>query len=979
MVRIVALDIETVDPMINEGHGYFHKDFRILDCGASYFDENGVMRSCHFSFDEKERIDKLLSFLRKEKFDKVVFHNQKFDLPRLVRYGFPFREFIISDTMIYSTVLEPFRTSNSLASLCNEYNVSVKKISDKEFIKDILVEVLNTFEIPKVEEEGFFITEEEYRDILASHLLGEKITLEKNLQKFTRKIASLVTSYVKNTYELDLKNIKSSLDKVRLYFPKVYYEYLTTDTEATLNLYYVLEAEVERICKNFDDTFNLQGKTLKDIIKLEEDNIKTDLLMSTTELSLDWERVHKETAEYNNNLQKIMSEYPLFFHEGLSNDISEEKLDNLLWHTKSLLESKYEGSFLRELEIINYTLKNIEKLEDKIKYAEQSFIFQKIDSIQQKNFKEITKHYLGEMVIADKYKDKKGNLSLSDASITQAKKDPNLTKELEIMFEFIEQINKIDTNYTKFLRPFEKAKSLKGGLYTELYSYKTTIAFRGDDEKGTATGRMSSNNFNIQTLPKANKDNYNIRGLFLPRIDSFKDRGYRGRLKRISIDYEGQENRILQFLSDCKEGLAMYRNNQSADPHATTAALVLLVKNNISLDNKRFIERDKNSKESRIVYDGNEVTIIVGEVDRNNAKAVNFGIAYHIGPKKLAENLGISVKEAKELIDLVSKANPEYIDMYKKCIRTFSKYGYVANPYGRIYKPYKFKKLYKLSYFEKFFKAGHTLSMEEKNIIMEERANKLKLDFLPSIWDLPSKEFYLKLTKDVAEYRDLCKLKKYENYVEIYEKAKEGVYIEGDFSEVIYLMYKMGLFYKDDRDVRDIIALHAKFVFKDDSKFNNWDYKKECLTLRGIPFKSEFPYKSAVKKLRGDNLAEWSGREDMFQVNKYFWTWSWHICNFSIDYTFDFLKKIVNAMCQGTGADMLKQAKADMWKAGITDPNNLNFIFDLHFPVHDSLEGTVTEENYEENIKIIKQFLEVEFKGVIMLVDTEEKNTCQIA
>lgn len=992
MMNVISLDIETRDPEIKEGHGYLNPDFKILDCGASYFDENGVLVSCHFDFINKvEGLNSLTSFLDKHKFDKLIFHNTKYDLPALKHYGFPFRKYEYSDTMMLSTLLEPFRPSHSLGNLCKEYDIPIQKISDRELVIDIIKDVLVEVELrfSNIEKVTYDNNKELYIELLATAILGKgkkdkKFFDEKTLSENTK----FINDYMKKTYGIELKKVKTHLAEVKQHFPEIYYEYLTTDTEATLLLYYKLTSEIEELCEDFDSTFTMEGRTLKDVVKTEEENIKTHILMSTTPLALDWEKIDTLSSQYEENLAKIVNKYPLFFHETLEKRAVEHPdykkdpefvIDFILARTLDTLRLTYPNMFQREVDIITYAMDNLTTAKDKLLYAKQSFLFQDIDSVQQKEFKAISKHYLGEMDLSERYLNKNGTLSLSYYTIKQVSKNPKVTLELLLIFEFIAEINKIDINYTKFLKPFNKYRVLKGDLYTQLHSYKTASGGKEEDEKGTATGRMSSNHFNVQTLPKADKDTYGIRSLFLPRSFFFKQQGCVEELAYLSIDWAGQETRLFQVLSDCKKGLAMYRENQWADAHLGMAASILATQHNLSEDAKytAILLDEKSAEKSSVTEVNGDYVIKVSKVDRGKAKAVVFGVAYKIGAAKLAEGLGITEEEAYKLLKDTSDANPEYLGMYKQCIRTFAEKGYVANRFGRIYKPYKLKKLYKLSLFEKFFKLETTLNLTEKGVIMEDRKRKIGEELLPNIWDLPSEEFHKELMKNIAEYRDMTPLLDYEDYVKMYDKALKGIYEKDTMSNVVYVMLQKGLFHNDkDMNIKDIIALHGKFIFKD----SNGDYAKECNSILGKKIESKFSYNSAVKKLRGGNLEEWSGEEDLRAVRAYMKdTWSWHICNHSIERIYDFLKKIVNAMCQGTGADMLKEATAKMWKDGISDPESPNFIVDLNFPVHDDLNMTMVKNSkFEENIKIIKSYMEFEFKGVQMLTEESVRSTCLI-
>jgi DNA polymerase-1 len=126
-----------------------------------------------------------------------------------------------------------------------------------------------------------------------------------------------------------------------------------------------------------------------------------------------------------------------------------------------------------------------------------------------------------------------------------------------------------------------------------------------------ATGRLSSHNPNLQNIPIRTDKGKEIRRAFIPRGEGFQ---------LMAADYSQIELRIIAALSDDETMIAAFKNGQ--DIHAATAAKVF----NTKID---------------------EVT----REQRSAAKAVNFGIIYGQSAFGLAQNLGISRKEAKGIID----------------------------------------------------------------------------------------------------------------------------------------------------------------------------------------------------------------------------------------------------------------------------------------------------------------------------------------
>jgi DNA polymerase I len=127
----------------------------------------------------------------------------------------------------------------------------------------------------------------------------------------------------------------------------------------------------------------------------------------------------------------------------------------------------------------------------------------------------------------------------------------------------------------------------------------------------TATGRLSSNNPNLQNIPVRTENGKEIRRAFVSRGNDFQ---------LMAVDYSQIELRIIAALSEDPTMIAAFQSRQ--DIHSATAAKVF----HVSIDE---VTRDQ----------------------RSAAKAVNFGIIYGQSAFGLAQNLNISRTEAKGIID----------------------------------------------------------------------------------------------------------------------------------------------------------------------------------------------------------------------------------------------------------------------------------------------------------------------------------------
>lgn len=158
----------------------------------------------------------------------------------------------------------------------------------------------------------------------------------------------------------------------------------------------------------------------------------------------------------------------------------------------------------------------------------------------------------------------------------------------------------------------------------------------------TATGRISSTEPNLQNIPMRMELGRRIRKVFIPREGCvFMD-----------ADYSQIELRVLAHMSGDEQLLEAYRLNQ--DIHRSTAAKVF-----------------------HTPYD--EVT----DLQRRNAKAVNFGIVYGISSFGLSQDLNISKKEAAEYIEQYFATYPKVKAFIDKLVEDAKELGYCDTLFHR--------------------------------------------------------------------------------------------------------------------------------------------------------------------------------------------------------------------------------------------------------------------------------------------------------
>ena len=158
-------------------------------------------------------------------------------------------------------------------------------------------------------------------------------------------------------------------------------------------------------------------------------------------------------------------------------------------------------------------------------------------------------------------------------------------------------------------------------------------------QTGTATGRLSSKDPNLQNIPVKTELGREVRGGFVAK------EGY----KLIGIDYSQIELRLLAHFSGDEAMVEAFRTGK--DIHKETAL-------------KLFGEEEAVAK-------------------RGVAKSINFGLLYGMGPKRLSETIGISMKEAKSYIESYFATFPTIKNYLTAVADNAKEKGFVQTLLGR--------------------------------------------------------------------------------------------------------------------------------------------------------------------------------------------------------------------------------------------------------------------------------------------------------
>jgi len=207
----------------------------------------------------------------------------------------------------------------------------------------------------------------------------------------------------------------------------------------------------------------------------------------------------------------------------------------------------------------------------------------------------------------------------------------SLAKEHQIIRDVLEfrGLTKLKSTYVDALP--EQVEPSTGRVHTD---YMQTVA---------ATGRLSSNNPNLQNIPIRTERGRQVRKAFIPRNDDYV---------LLAADYSQIELRIIAALSNEDTMIEAFKNGE--DIHASTASKVF----NVPLS---------------------EVT----REQRSNAKTVNFGIIYGVSAFGLSNQTDLSRTEAKELIDTYYKTYPKLRKYIADQIDFARDHGYVQTVLGR--------------------------------------------------------------------------------------------------------------------------------------------------------------------------------------------------------------------------------------------------------------------------------------------------------
>lgn len=192
-------------------------------------------------------------------------------------------------------------------------------------------------------------------------------------------------------------------------------------------------------------------------------------------------------------------------------------------------------------------------------------------------------------------------------------------------------------------REYQKLKSTYVDALPNMISEVDGLVHTDYRQAVAATGRLSSNNPNLQNIPIRTEKGREIRKAFIPRDENHT---------LLAADYSQIELRIVAAFANDKSMIEAFKNGR--DIHSTTASKVF----NVPLEE---VDRDM----------------------RRKAKEVNFGLIYGISAFGLAQNIGISRTEAQEIITAYFNEFPGVKKYMDEQVNKAREYTYVETILGR--------------------------------------------------------------------------------------------------------------------------------------------------------------------------------------------------------------------------------------------------------------------------------------------------------
>lgn len=218
------------------------------------------------------------------------------------------------------------------------------------------------------------------------------------------------------------------------------------------------------------------------------------------------------------------------------------------------------------------------------------------------------------------------------------------SKALSTSQEVLEDLAAVHPLPAKVLewRSLAKLKGTYADALPLLVNERTGRVHTSFNQTVTATGRLSSSDPNLQNIPARTEQGRRIRSAFVPEPGCLF----------VKADYSQVELRLLAHMADDPEIQDAFRRGE--DIHRRTAAKIF----------------------------GVMPDLVTGDM-RRQAKVINFGILYGMGPVRLARELGIPKKQATVFIEEYFSQFPSVKEYKERTERSLMEVGYVTTLFNR--------------------------------------------------------------------------------------------------------------------------------------------------------------------------------------------------------------------------------------------------------------------------------------------------------
>jgi DNA polymerase-1 len=364
---------------------------------------------------------------------------------------------------------------------------------------------------------------------------------------------------------------------------------------------------------------------LKEILKDDFYFDKKINLKNIYDLKIIFWLINPDKGHYN--LDQILSFFsvsdPLKITQNLINKLKELNLEKIYFEFELPLIPILARMELRG---INIDLKALEEFKNKIK-EKQIKLLEEIYNLANQKFNPNSPSQLREILFK--------KLKLSTKGLSKTVKGEISTQESELL-----KIVNLHPIVKKILDYRQLTKLLNTYIDSLFKNYdpQTKKIYTIFNQTGSTTGRIISQNPNLQNLPISGELARYLRKCFIP------EEGY----IFLKADYSQIELRLLAHLSKDENLISVFKND--LDLHSQTAKIIFGIET---------------------------------QETRRKAKIINFGITYGISAKSLSQKLNISVSEASKLIDKFFYFYPK-VKKLKEDIIEFAKiYGFVETLFGR--------------------------------------------------------------------------------------------------------------------------------------------------------------------------------------------------------------------------------------------------------------------------------------------------------